>query len=354
MENMVSACLIVKNEESCIENCLKSVRNHVDEIVVVDTGSTDNTVKLAGKYADRILNFKWVNDFSAARNFSLENAKNDWVFILDADNEVTDWDENTVGRFIKKNDPRKVGNVEIISTFDEDTDERKNFERENKLFNRQHFRYKGIIHEQVSAIDGGTFDRIDVDIRVLHLGYKNDEIKRKNKAGRNTEMLKLALEQEGDSCYLLYQLGKSYDLDKNYSDACKCFLKAISLIDNFEYLYVRKLIIAYGYALVNIGDFKAAMEIEKYYGHYVYNPDYNFLLAYVYMMNGLFSKAVETFLKCTEQKNGEIEGVTTWLPLYNIGVIYECLGKRDEAIKYYGQCGNYAQAKNRIAVLLQK
>lgn len=93
MNHKISACLIVKNEESCIEQCLKNARNYVDEILMVDTGSTDNTVNLARKYADRILHFKWNDDFSSARNFSIQSAQNDWIIVLDADETVKQWDE---------------------------------------------------------------------------------------------------------------------------------------------------------------------------------------------------------------------------------------------------------------------
>ncbi len=351
MNNMLSACLIVKDEEPCIEKCLMSVRNYVDEIVVVDTGSTDNTVKLAEKYADKVLRFKWINDFSAARNFSIKNAKHNWIFVLDADNTVNEWDKSTVGGFIEQNDPNKVGNVKIISTFEDGTYEKINTERENKLFNRKYFCFDGTIHEQLLALDGRTFDRIDVDITMLHSGYSNNEINRKNKAERNISMLKQAIEQKGETCNLFYQLGKAYEMNKNLGSAHKCYLKAISLIDNYNFIYVRKLIISYGYALVNEKDYKGAAIIEKYQIYYGSNPDFNFLLAYIYMMNGQFAKAVETFFKCTTEKGGEIEGVTSWLPYYNIGVINECLGKSDEALKYYNKCGNYEQARNRINTL---
>ena len=125
----------------------------------------------------------------------------------------------------------------------------------------------------------------------------------------------------------------------------------MSLIENYNYVYVRDLVTSFGYSLVNSGDFKGAMVIEKYRDYYATSPDYNFLLAYISMMNGRFSDAVATFLRCTEQKNGQMEGVTDWLPLYNIGVIYECLGKRDEALNFYMRCGKYKKALERIAAL---
>ena len=80
--------MIVKNEEDCLGRCLKSVCDHVDEIIIVDTGSTDGTVEIAKSYGARIYHHPWENDFSKHRNQSLSYATGDWIFILDADEEL--------------------------------------------------------------------------------------------------------------------------------------------------------------------------------------------------------------------------------------------------------------------------
>ena len=85
----ISLCMIVKNEENCIERCLTSATDLVDEIIIVDTGSTDNTISLCRKYTEKIYPFKWINDFSAARNFSLSFAEKDWILVLDADETIS-------------------------------------------------------------------------------------------------------------------------------------------------------------------------------------------------------------------------------------------------------------------------
>ena len=82
--------MIVKNEERSLEKCLKAVRNLVDEIYITDTGSTDKTVEIAKKFGAHISHFDWVNDFSAARNFSLEQSECDWNLVLDADEYFED------------------------------------------------------------------------------------------------------------------------------------------------------------------------------------------------------------------------------------------------------------------------
>jgi glycosyltransferase involved in cell wall biosynthesis len=88
-QNRLSVCLIVKNEEKFLGQCLKSVRDLASQIVVVDTGSTDRTVEIAKEYGAEVYSFAWCDDFSAARNAALEHATGDWVLVLDADEELS-------------------------------------------------------------------------------------------------------------------------------------------------------------------------------------------------------------------------------------------------------------------------
>lgn len=81
----ISACLIVKNEAHRLQLCLESIRTVVDEIIIVDTGSEDQTVAIAQNYTDKIYTFEWCDDFSAARNESLKHASQDWILVIDAD-----------------------------------------------------------------------------------------------------------------------------------------------------------------------------------------------------------------------------------------------------------------------------
>ena len=88
----LSLCMIVKDEEYFLARCLEAVRDHVDEIIIVDTGSTDNTRSIAANFSDKIYDFEWVDDFSAARNYSLEQATGDWILVLDADELIAELD----------------------------------------------------------------------------------------------------------------------------------------------------------------------------------------------------------------------------------------------------------------------
>lgn len=85
---LISLCMICKNEEKMLERCLNSVRDIVDEIIIVDTGSTDQTITIAKRFAATIVHYKWTKDFSAARNIGLEKATGKWILFLDADEEL--------------------------------------------------------------------------------------------------------------------------------------------------------------------------------------------------------------------------------------------------------------------------
>lgn len=103
----ISLCMIVKNEEDVIGRCLESVKNIVDEIIVVDTGSTDRTKKIVNTFTDKVYNFKWIDDFSAARNYSYSMAKMDYILWLDADDIILEEDNRNLIK-LKENLSKKV------------------------------------------------------------------------------------------------------------------------------------------------------------------------------------------------------------------------------------------------------
>ena len=86
----ISLCMIVKNEERILKRCLDSVKDLVDEIVIVDTGSTDTTRQIAERYTDKIYDFTWIDDFSAARNFAFSKATQEYIYSADADEVLSE------------------------------------------------------------------------------------------------------------------------------------------------------------------------------------------------------------------------------------------------------------------------
>lgn len=109
----ISLCMIVKNEEKVLDRCLASIFDLMDEIIIVDTGSTDRTKEIAGKYTGRIYDFAWCDDFSKARNFAFEKAACDYIYSADAD-EVLDEENHEKFRLLKEN---LMPEVEIVQMY---------------------------------------------------------------------------------------------------------------------------------------------------------------------------------------------------------------------------------------------
>lgn len=344
---MLSLCMIVKNEEATLGFCLDAVKSYVDQIVIVDTGSTDETKNIAQKYTEDVFDFQWCNDFSAARNFSLSHAAHDWVLILDADEVVVDFNLESLRASIKNN-PQKVGRIKRINPFESNGSTQKFVERVNRLFNRHFFEYSGLIHEQVVRKDQKKYSTFHVDIAVNHEGYTKEVLNRTKKLTRNIEMLKMALLEKPKDPYLHYQLGKSHYMSKLYEDAYQNFSAALKLKPDLQFEYVKDLVESYGYAMINTNRYQEAITLEKYADYYAISPEYNFLMGLIYMNNALFSKAIDSFKRCLVDGEYSIDGINSYQPLYNIGVIHEVLGDKYKAISFYKQAKDYSVSKARI------
>ena len=347
----ISLAMIVKNEEEVLSECLNCVKDIVDEMVLVDTGSKDNTVNIAKKFGAKLYEFKWCNDFSLARNFAAEKCSGDWILVLDADEVVTDFDIRDIESFCSEDNKNVVGRLKRINEYEDEQGIKRYIERVNRVLNKNFFTYEGIIHEQIVSTNKKKYVTKNINLIVDHIGYSKEVLNRTNKIQRNIELLKKALKKDFKDPYLHYQLGKSYFMGKDYADAYISFKKAIYLVDDFNYEYAEDLVESYGYTLIHLNLFKEALELIKYEKYYSNSPDFLFIIGLIYMNNNCFQKSAETFLRCTEFKEGKIEGITSYLPLYNIGVIFECLGFKEEALNYYNLCGEYIPATNRVKKL---
>jgi len=350
---MISLCMIVKNEEENLKNCISKVADFVDEIIVVDTGSTDNTKTIALEFTDKVYDYNWCNDFAATRNFSISKANNDWILVLDADEYVSDYMKEKIYNFVNdKSNEKVVGRIERINLIEDSGVYRKLTERISRLFNKRYFEYEGTIHEQIVDKDGKEYNTTSVDITIDHIGYTKEVINKTNKLKRNMDMLTKAIEDKPNDPYLYFQLGKTYYMMKDYITSCVYFEKTLTFKLDYRLEYVEDLIETYGYALINSGRYADAMNIVNYLKYYRNSVDFHFLLGLIYMNNARFTQAVESFLKCTKFHHSKVEGITTYSSYYNIGVIYDVLGFREKAIEYYEMCGEYELARNRLKAQL--
>ena len=154
--------MIVKNEEEVIARCLDCVRQFADEIVVVDTGSTDKTKEIASKYTDKVYNFEWCDDFSMARNFSFSLATMDYIMWLDAD-DVLEYGEIEKINMLKLNMVADTYMLKYATSFDESGNPTFVFERERILKNDKRAIWNGFVHEAI--VPFGCVEHLDITIQ---------------------------------------------------------------------------------------------------------------------------------------------------------------------------------------------
>lgn len=305
----LSVCLICKNEENNIRKCLESIQAIADEIIVVDTGSSDNTINIAKNFGARVIEYEWKNNFSAARNVSLDSANGQWILFLDCDEEVTKDNALKIKKLIKSSKKEgyyfKLMNMvggEVIGT-----------SIVLRLFrNRKEYRFKGRIHEQiVGEIQKrkGVNSIGSVEINLLHYGYDPKVADIKKKSMRNLEILNSFPPEERDG-YFYYALGNEYVRDNNYDKALKNYYEGLK-VSNYKEVKT----IYYPYLAINI--VKSLNALKKFQESLTYIKmfqkeigdlrDLYFLETLIHMECSRYSMARIALDKYINSKNGKFE-----------------------------------------------
>ena len=351
----ISICIITKNECDTLKECLKHLKPYADagnhEIVIVDTGSTDNTVEMCKEFTDKIFFFEWINDFSAARNYAAEKASNDWILCIDSDEYVTEWDEKSIQSSIECG-INSICTIDMINTggFGENSYQEKSSLL--RFYNRKMYLFTNAIHEQITPIKDTTLTKYNqLKILLLHNSYSGTKEKLLPKAKRNISMLKKQLSNNPNDAYTLYQLGQSNYMIEEFEEALKYYSQGLEQDVDPTLYWVKNMVVSYGYCLLNLNQCEKVLELEGIYDTFCEYADYVFLIGYIYMKNGYFNDAIKQFELATTNHDYSVLGSNSFRAWYNIGVIYECAGMIDLAKEYYKKCGNYQLARNRLLQL---
>ncbi|MGB6297862.1 MAG: tetratricopeptide repeat protein [Rivularia sp. (in: cyanobacteria)] len=354
----ISLCAIVKDEESTLSNCLKSAKKFVNEIVILDTGSTDKTVKIAQGYGAKIHHFEWCNDFSAARNEALKYVTGDWILVLDADEtlapeiipqlrEAIQSEEYLLINLVREEIGAAQSPYSMVSRLFRNHPDIK--------FSRP---YHALVDDSVSKIllkePHWQIGYIQ-GIAILHSGYQQSQITRKNKLVKAQTAMEEFLAKNPDDAYVCSKLGALYmDLGK-IPQSIQLLSKGVSLSsENHDILYelYYHLGIAYSH-LKNyhqaIAHYQAAIKLPIYpilkLG--AYNNLGN-LLKEKGDLNGA-KKAYETILKIDP---------SFVIGYYNLGMTLKAMGLFKEAIAAYVKAidlnPQYAEAYQNLGVVLLK
>ncbi len=236
MEQTISVCMIVKNEEKNIRRVIECAKKFADEIVVVDTGSEDRTPEIARELGAKVYFFEWCDDFSAARNESLKHATCDWIIWLDADDYIDDYNVKRLLE-VKKNLPPEKNEIYYF-LIESEIVEHKEFGGETwnwlqvRMFpNHPEMRFEGKIHEQITpAAEKLGFKQRFLGIKIIHTGYTSTE-KLEEKMKRNVKILEEEERKQPDAWWVKRYLALSYSKLGRIKEAEEKLKKALELID---------------------------------------------------------------------------------------------------------------------------
>ncbi len=353
----ISVCIIGKNEEKNIEHCLAPLAKLGLEIIYVDTGSTDRTKELAAKYTDRLYDFEWISDFSAARNFSISKASHNYVLAIDCDEFLTQIDPAALARAIDEH-PRGVGTIQLDNYCESENGPTCIPNRLERLFHKRYYHYENPIHEQICEIKTGStyYERYDAPIVADHVGYAGTAEERRQKTARNNELLFQEIAKHPDDPYNYFQVAQSYNFTSDYENAYLYYKKAFDLGLDTANPWVYVMANNFINVCVQLGRGEEALSLYlPVYHDYADNP------AFLCSMGSLYLdleppqplKAVMEFVKVLQAPVSP-DGIDySPIALYGMGYSNELLGKADAAIDFYRKSAEkgYPLAQQKLAEL---
>lgn len=337
--------MIVKDEETSVESALDSASKVVDDIVVVDTGSTDKTPAIARKFTSRVYTFPWKDDFAAARNFAIEHVRTDWMLWLDADEQldVTNakrWQQS----FAAKARDADALLIKINNYFGAAVDELKmhTYGGFRLLRTAAKLRYKNPIHEHLDVSrDDVRLDYEPVEgVLIRHFGYMDAPVKQKDKYARNMRLLEKERNRPDYDPWIDYHIAGEYYRQGDYVKAfenvqksLKRFLDSGRLPPSLAYKLKYELLLITGSTENALTGIQQAIQL---YPDYVDLHYYKGLFEY---NAGRYEDAVKTFATCL--KIGEsnryltLKGAGSFMATYMLGMCWEAMGQREKAMNIY-------------------
>jgi tetratricopeptide (TPR) repeat protein len=338
----ISLCMIMRDEEAHLARCLTSVRDAVDEIVIVDTGSVDRSVAIAERFGARVLHEEWRGDFAAPRNTAIDAASGDWILVLDADEEVVGAHalrelvsaEGVEGWSLREvnfiGEERGIDSV-VMSAF--------------RLFrNRPEYRYEGALHEQVMGrvAHGGHGEMRFADIEIHHYGYLEPTSRAKRKSDRNMAIVMEEVRRRPDDPFTLFNAGVEHQRVGRHEEALEYFSRSFENLDSLAVYYASLLVRNIVASLHMTGRDDEALDVLAD-GLQAY-PDFadlHHLEGRVLMQRREYRAAARSFRRAIEigEHGGDRyltqTGMGSFYALSGLGVLHQLMGDRGEAARCF-------------------
>jgi glycosyltransferase involved in cell wall biosynthesis len=319
----------VRDEETTLSRCLKSVRDVADEVIVVDTGSTDSTVSVAADFGAKVYHFEWCDDFAAARNESIQHAKGDWILQIDADEELLSGSISLVRKALLN-----PWCLVYVITCDNGADSRaERFVKVGRLFrNHPSIRYSRPYHENVSASAYDLMAREprwqvveEPGIIIRHYGYEPSVMRSRQKHERGIRIMETYLREHHNDTYMLNKLGESYNASRRYDEAIAVLKTSIDINPHIAETHKNL-----GTSYFDKGMLDEAMiEFEKSIAINPYIADTHNNLGMVYYSEGFIDKAISEYTKALAIEPDFAEAH------YNLALAYGAKGAAHKEISEY-------------------
>lgn len=340
MRIRLALVMIARDEAQGIGRALASARPHVDRMIVLDTGSVDDTAAIAAAAGAEVHSFTWIDDFAAARNAALALSDADWNLVLDADEWIAG------GAEALRALPAGGGDVLGLVRLDNETDT-PGQEAASSWLPRvlpRAVRYEGRVHEQ--PVGASRSQRLT--LRLRHDGYTAANLARK--AGRNEALLMAELNAAPEDPYIWYQLAREHQVRGHTPQAALCFTEALRLAPA-DAPWRHSLVVRAITGLKAAGQLGAALDLAgAEIGNWPDSPDFYFALGDLYLECAShaperaateFLPIVESaWLRCLEigekpDLDGAVPGRGSHMAAHNLAAFYEALGRKDEAARYH-------------------
>ncbi|MDD4187778.1 MAG: glycosyltransferase family 2 protein [Bacilli bacterium] len=324
--------MIVKDEEDNISKCLKSCYKLFDEIIIVDTGSTDKTKKIVKKYTNIIYNFKWVDDFSAARNYAFSFATMDYIMWLDTDDILKEEDYQKLKKLKQTmNNEYDIIMLKYNIAFDESGMQTFSYYRERLLKRSKNYKWNDRVHEYIEL--SGNLKR--EDIAITH------DKKTIEKSNRNLNIYKqMILKKEDFTPRNLYYYGRELYEHGDYEETVKVLTKFIKtkkgwVEDNINTCYL----LSNCYNLLNKLD-DSKIYLYKTFNYDIPRKKTTCLIGNIFLNNQEYSKAIYWYnlsltLKSNKESGFYESDYDYFIPYINLCVAYDKVGDDNKALKYH-------------------
>lgn len=303
----LAVCMIVKDEAEFVAGAIESVQGVADEVIVVDTGSTDDTVEIARRAGARVEFFPWTGDFAAARNASIEYATADWILCLDADERLSPASRSTLRSVLEETDePHRIVCPKI-----------RNYTRDGRFMsdgfsgrlfrNLPEMRFSGRVHEEVGVGVPDVSMDYRLDLVLDHFGADPDVMREKGKDARNIALLEARLAEKPDDLLTWFYLGSQHWVAGRRDEAGRAFERVVELFERNPSRYglaIRQVPVPYSYVgrvrcLVNAGRGDEAVEVgDRGLTRWPDNPDLWFQVAHAHIARGDFAAARRCLERC--------------------------------------------------------